>query len=64
MGDTEGEQLAQALRNVSAILEAAGTTLDRAASATLIMANSAGKWGQNFRLRADADMVARFSAAP
>jgi 2-iminobutanoate/2-iminopropanoate deaminase len=39
VGDTEGEQLAQALRNISAILEAAGSSLDKAVSATLILAD-------------------------
>ena len=39
VGDTEQEQLAQALRNITAILEAAGTSLDKAVSATLILAD-------------------------
>jgi 2-iminobutanoate/2-iminopropanoate deaminase len=37
LGDNEQEQLAQALRNVAAILEAAGSSLDKAVSATLIV---------------------------
>ncbi len=37
VGDNEQEQLAQALRNVAAILEAAGSSLDKAVSATLIV---------------------------
>ena len=36
---TAGEQVAQCLRNISAILEAAGSSLDRAVSATLIIAD-------------------------
>ena len=39
VGTTAQEQLAQSLRNVSAILEAAGTTLGQAVSATLIFAD-------------------------
>ena len=35
---TAGEQVAQCLRNISAILEAAGSSLDKAVSATLIIA--------------------------
>ena len=36
---TAGEQVAQCLRNISAILEAAGSSLDKAVSATLIIAD-------------------------
>jgi 2-iminobutanoate/2-iminopropanoate deaminase len=36
---TPQEQLAQCLRNISAILEAAGSSLDKAVSATLILAD-------------------------
>lgn len=39
VGTTISEQLAQCLRNVSAILAAAGISLDRAVSATIIMAD-------------------------
>jgi 2-iminobutanoate/2-iminopropanoate deaminase len=38
-GETIQEQTAQCLRNISAILAAAGTSLDRAVSATVIMAD-------------------------
>ena len=34
-----GAQTAQCLRNISAILEAAGSSLDKAVSATLVLAN-------------------------
>jgi 2-iminobutanoate/2-iminopropanoate deaminase len=36
-----GVQVAQCLRNISAILEAAGSSLEKAVSATLILANEA-----------------------
>ena len=39
VGATIQEQTAQALRNIAAILEAAGTTLDKAVSATVILAD-------------------------
>jgi 2-iminobutanoate/2-iminopropanoate deaminase len=39
VGDTEAQQLAQALENVTAILAAAGSSLDKAVSATLILAD-------------------------
>ena len=39
VGTTIAEQLAQCLRNISEILTAAGTSLDKAVSATLIMAD-------------------------
>jgi 2-iminobutanoate/2-iminopropanoate deaminase len=38
VGETIEEQTAQALRNIQAILEAAGTSLDKAVSATVILA--------------------------
>lgn len=38
VGSTIGEQTAQALRNVEAILKAAGSSLDKAVSATFILA--------------------------
>lgn len=38
VGETIEEQTAQALRNISAVLEAAGTSLDKAVSATVILA--------------------------
>ena len=38
VGDTIQDQTAQALRNISAILEAAGTSLQKAVSATVILA--------------------------
>jgi 2-iminobutanoate/2-iminopropanoate deaminase len=39
IGETVEEQTAQALRNISAILAAAGTSLDKAVSATVILAD-------------------------
>jgi 2-iminobutanoate/2-iminopropanoate deaminase len=39
VGETIEEQTAQALRNIAAILKAAGTTLDKAVSATVILAD-------------------------
>ncbi len=47
VGETIGEQTAQALRNVSAILAAAGTSLDRAVSATVILAEEDDFAGMN-----------------
>lgn len=41
------EQTAQALRNIAAILEAAGTDLDRAVSATVILAEEEDFAGMN-----------------
>ncbi|WP_309664820.1 Rid family hydrolase [Tabrizicola sp.] len=38
---TAGAQVAQCLRNISAILDAAGSSLDKAVSATLVVANEA-----------------------
>jgi 2-iminobutanoate/2-iminopropanoate deaminase len=38
VGETIQEQTAQCLKNISAILEAAGSSLDRAVSATVILA--------------------------
>jgi 2-iminobutanoate/2-iminopropanoate deaminase len=38
VGDTIAEQTAQCLRNISAILETAGTSLEKAVSATVIFA--------------------------
>lgn len=39
VGTTIGEQAAQCLRNISEILTAAGTSLDKAVSATVILAD-------------------------
>ena len=47
VGDTIQEQTAQALRNVSAILSAAGTSLDRVVSATVILADEDDFAGMN-----------------
>ena len=47
VGETIEEQTAQALRNVSAILEAAGTSLDKAVSATVILAEEDDFAGMN-----------------
>lgn len=47
VGETIEEQTAQALRNISAILAAAGTSLDRAVSATVILAEEDDFAGMN-----------------
>lgn len=47
VGDTIQEQTRQCLKNVSAILEAAGTCLDRVASATVIVLEEADFAGMN-----------------
>jgi 2-iminobutanoate/2-iminopropanoate deaminase len=47
VGDTIQEQTRQCLTNVSAILEAAGTSLDRIASATVILLDEADFPGMN-----------------
>ena len=47
VGETIQEQTAQALRNVTAILKAAGTTLDKAVSATVILADEDDFSGMN-----------------
>ena len=47
VGDTIQEQTAQALRNISAILEAAGSSLDNAVSATVILAEESDFAGMN-----------------
>lgn len=47
VGETIEEQTAQALRNVSAILAAAGTSLERAVSATVILADEDDFAGMN-----------------
>ena len=47
VGATIQEQTRQCLRNVSAILEAAGTSLDRIASATFILAEESDFAGMN-----------------
>jgi 2-iminobutanoate/2-iminopropanoate deaminase len=46
-GETIQEQTAQALRNVSAILAAAGSSLDKAVSATVILAEEDDFAGMN-----------------
>ena len=47
VGSTIQEQTAQCLRNVQAILEAAGSSLERAVSATFILAEEADFPGMN-----------------
>ena len=47
VGDTIQEQTAQALRNVSAVLAAAGSSLDKAVSATVILADEEDFAGMN-----------------
>ena len=47
VGETIQEQTAQALRNITAILQAAGTTLDKAVSATVILADEDDFAGMN-----------------
>jgi 2-iminobutanoate/2-iminopropanoate deaminase len=47
VGATIQEQTAQCLRNVSAILEAAGSSLDKAVSATFILADPEDFVGMN-----------------
>jgi 2-iminobutanoate/2-iminopropanoate deaminase len=47
VGSTIQEQTAQCLRNVEAVLKAAGSSLDRAVSATVIMAEESDFAGMN-----------------
>lgn len=47
VGDTIQEQTAQALRNITAILETAGSKLDNAVSATIILADEDDFAGMN-----------------
>jgi 2-iminobutanoate/2-iminopropanoate deaminase len=47
VGETIQEQTRQCLKNVSAILEAAGTSLDRVVSATVILLEEADFAGMN-----------------
>jgi 2-iminobutanoate/2-iminopropanoate deaminase len=47
VGETIQEQTGQCLRNISAILEAAGTSLDRVVSATVILYEEADFAGMN-----------------
>jgi 2-iminobutanoate/2-iminopropanoate deaminase len=47
VGDTIQEQTAQALRNIESILRAAGSGLDRAVSATVILADEDDFAGMN-----------------
>ena len=47
VGTTIQEQTAQSLRNIAAILKAAGTTLDKAVSATVILADEGDFAGMN-----------------
>jgi len=47
LGETIQEQTAQSLRNIQAILNAAGTSLDKAVSATVILADEDDFGGMN-----------------
>jgi len=47
LGETIQEQTAQCLRNISAILEAAGSSLDRVVSATVILVEESDFVGMN-----------------
>jgi 2-iminobutanoate/2-iminopropanoate deaminase len=47
VGETVQEQTRQCLKNISAILEAAGTSLDRVVSATVILLEEADFAGMN-----------------
>src|SRR4051812_35669962 len=47
VGDTIQQQTAQALRNISAILAVAGSSLDKAVSATVILADEGDFPGMN-----------------
>lgn len=47
VGETIQEQVAQSLRNITAILKAAGTTLDKAVSATILLTDEADFPGAN-----------------
>jgi 2-iminobutanoate/2-iminopropanoate deaminase len=47
VGSTIQEQTAQCLRNIAAILQAAGSSLDQAVSATFILADPADFAGMN-----------------
>lgn len=47
LGTSIQEQTAQALRNISAILEAAGTSMNKAVSATVILAEEEDFAGMN-----------------
>ena len=58
IGDTIEEQTRQCLRNISAILQAAGTSLDRIVSATIILFDEADFAGMN------AEWVKWFPANP
>jgi 2-iminobutanoate/2-iminopropanoate deaminase len=66
VGSNEREQLAQALHNVSRILAAAGTTMDKVVSATLIMMEDVDfaslnlEWAKWFPVDPPARQGARF----
>lgn len=47
VGDTVQEQTRQCLKNISAILEAAGTSLDKVVSATIVLADEDDFAGMN-----------------
>jgi 2-iminobutanoate/2-iminopropanoate deaminase len=70
VGGSIGEQTAQALRNVEAILKAAGSSLDKAVSATFILAEEedfAGfnaEWSQWFPVDPPARQGAKLPIRP
>ena len=47
VGETIEEQVDQAMRNVQAILEAAGSSLERVVNATIVLADAADAAGMN-----------------
>lgn len=70
VGSTIQEQTAQCLRNVQAILEAAGGSLDKAVSATFILADEADfqgmneEWARWFRVDPPARQGAKLPITP
>jgi len=46
VGDTPGDQARLALQNLSAVCEAAGTSLDRAIRCTVYLTDLAGAWSE------------------
>ncbi|MGZ5785501.1 MAG: RidA family protein [Ramlibacter sp.] len=69
-GETIQEQIRQSLRNVSAILEAAGSSLDKVASATVILAEESDwagvneEWARWFPSDPPARQVAKLPVRP
>jgi 2-iminobutanoate/2-iminopropanoate deaminase len=70
VGTTTGEQTAQCLKNVSAILEAAGSSLGKVVSATVILAEEAdfaamnAEWAKWFTKDPPARQGARLPVRP